>query len=216
MSACWCLGVVISPSSSPCRVPATARLLEAGVRVFEWNGSMLHAKTAVADGRWARVGSSNLNVASWIGNWELDVAVEDEAFAQAMQEMYLDDLTHATELVLSERQRIRPSGHAMPSSAGSRPRSGSAGRVAAGALSVSNTIGAAIINRRVLGPAEAKIMVCAGLVLLIIAALATLWPLLLVVPFDALGRLAGDRAPDPSVSAASRGPRSCSPPPTWC
>jgi len=29
-------------------------LLEAGVRVFEWNGSMLHAKTAVADGRWAR------------------------------------------------------------------------------------------------------------------------------------------------------------------
>ena len=32
-------------------------LLEAGVRVFEWNGTMLHAKTAVADGRWARVGS---------------------------------------------------------------------------------------------------------------------------------------------------------------
>ena len=36
-------------------------LLEAGVRVFEWNGSMLHAKTAVADGKWARVGSTNLN-----------------------------------------------------------------------------------------------------------------------------------------------------------
>jgi len=36
-------------------------LLEAGVRVFEWKGSMLHAKTAVADGRWARVGSTNLN-----------------------------------------------------------------------------------------------------------------------------------------------------------
>jgi cardiolipin synthase A/B len=41
-------------------------LLESGVRVFEWNGPMLHAKTAVADGRWARVGSSNLNVASWM------------------------------------------------------------------------------------------------------------------------------------------------------
>src|SRR6185503_2891934 len=38
-------------------------LLEAGVRVFEWNGTMLHAKTAVADGRWARVGSTNLNIA---------------------------------------------------------------------------------------------------------------------------------------------------------
>jgi cardiolipin synthase A/B len=157
-------------------------LLEAGVRVFEWNGSMLHAKTAVADGRWARVGSSNLNVSSWIGNWELDVAVEDETFAQAMQEMYLEDLTHATEIVLSTRQRIRPSGHAMPSSAGSRSRRGSAGRVAAGALSVGNTIGAAMTNHRVLGPAEAKIMVCASLVLWTIAVLATLWPLLLVVP----------------------------------
>ncbi len=43
-------------------------LLEAGVRVFEWNGSMLHAKTAVADGQGARVGSSKLNGASWLGN----------------------------------------------------------------------------------------------------------------------------------------------------
>ena len=33
-------------------------LLEAGVRVFEWEGTMLHAKTAVADGRWGRVGST--------------------------------------------------------------------------------------------------------------------------------------------------------------
>ena len=58
-------------------------LLEAGVRVFEWNGTMLHAKTAVADSNWARVGSSNLNVASWLGNCELDVVVEDESFARA-------------------------------------------------------------------------------------------------------------------------------------
>src|SRR5262245_14335733 len=71
-------------------------LLEAGVRVFEWNGPMLHAKTAVADGRWARVGSSNLNLASWLSNWELDVVVEDESFAQAMEAAYLDDLANAT------------------------------------------------------------------------------------------------------------------------
>jgi cardiolipin synthase len=161
-------------------------LLEAGVRVFEWNGSMLHAKTAVADGRWARVGSSNLNVASWVGNWELDVAVEDEAFARTMQEMYLDDLTHATEIVLRERQRIRPSRRPRPRPSGDRQRRGSAGRVAAGAISVSNTIGAAITNRRVLGPAETKIMVFAGIVLLVLAVVAVLWPLLLVVPFTLL------------------------------
>jgi cardiolipin synthase A/B len=158
-------------------------LLEAGVRVFEWNGSMLHAKTAVADGRWARVGSSNLNVASWAANWELDVAVEDEAFAHAMQAVYLDDLTHATEIVLSEKQRVRPSGRPGPRASGDRRRSGSAGRVAAGAISVGNTIGAAITNHRVLGPAETKIMAFAGIVLLALAVVAVLWPLLLVVPF---------------------------------
>src|SRR5215472_10509929 len=81
-------------------------LLEAGVRVFEWKGSMLHAKTAVADGRWARVGSSNLNVASWIGNYELDAVIEDEGFASAMEAMYVADLEQSTEIVL-RRRRLR-------------------------------------------------------------------------------------------------------------
>jgi cardiolipin synthase len=44
---------------------------------------MLHAKTAVADTRRARVGSTNLNLSSWMGNYELDVGVEDEPFARA-------------------------------------------------------------------------------------------------------------------------------------
>src|SRR6185437_16546962 len=74
-------------------------LLEAGIRVFEWNGPMLHAKTAVADGSWARIGSSNLNLASWVGNWELDVAIEDADFAGQMEAMFRDDLANATEIV---------------------------------------------------------------------------------------------------------------------
>jgi cardiolipin synthase len=77
-------------------------LLESGVRIFEWNGPMMHAKTAVADSRWARIGSTNLNLSSWIGNYELDVAVEDEKFAQEMEEMYLDDLKNSTEIILSK------------------------------------------------------------------------------------------------------------------
>jgi len=82
-------------------------LLEAGIRVFEWNGSMLHAKTAVADSRWARVGSSNLNLSSWIGNCELDLAIEDEAFARGMEEQYETDLGNATEIVLKLPRRFR-------------------------------------------------------------------------------------------------------------
>src|SRR5207253_3747025 len=83
-------------------------LLESGVRVFEWNGTMLHAKTAVADARWSRVGSTNLNPASWMGNWELDVVVEDEGFGRAMEAMYLADLANATEILVERRRRVRP------------------------------------------------------------------------------------------------------------
>jgi cardiolipin synthase A/B len=88
-------------------------LLEAGIRVFEWKGTMLHAKTAVADGRWARVGSSNLNVASWIGNYELDAVIENEPFAQAMEAMYENDLLNSTEVVLRRKRhglglKVRP------------------------------------------------------------------------------------------------------------
>ena len=74
-------------------------LLEAGVRIFEWNGPMLHSKTAVADGRWARVGSSNLNVASWLANYELDAVIEDAEFAGAMALQYELDLANSTEVV---------------------------------------------------------------------------------------------------------------------
>lgn len=165
-------------------------LLEAGVRVFEWNGSMLHAKTAVADGRWARVGSSNLNLASWIGNWELDVAVENLEFGNEMEQMYLQDLDNATEIVLSEKNRVRPVARpglnkpAPPESKGLRqPRRGSASRLTAGAIRVGNTVGAAITSKLALGAAEAKIMLFGGGVLLFLAAAALLHPLLIVVPF---------------------------------
>ena len=75
-------------------------LLEAGVRIFEWEGPMIHAKTAVADGLWARVGSSNLNLASLLGNWEMDVAVTDRQFAAEMEALFLDDLGSSVEISL--------------------------------------------------------------------------------------------------------------------
>ena len=154
-------------------------LLEAGVRVFEWNGRMLHAKTAVADARWARIGSSNLNVASWLGNYELDVAVEDARFAAAMQEMYLEDLENATEIVLDARHRVS-SGAARPKR--HRRAGGSVSRAAAGALRIGNTVGAAITDRRILGPAESGLMSGVGLGLLALALVALVWPLILVLP----------------------------------
>lgn len=159
-------------------------LLEAGVRVFEWNGSMLHAKTAVADGRWARVGSSNLNLASWMGNCELDIAVEDQPFARCMEAQYEADLENATEIVLGNRSRVRrekPRPRQVP-----RGRSGSSGRAAAGALRLANTMGAAITDRRTLGPAE-SVSLGSGALFLAVAGIAILfWPRLLAWPMGAL------------------------------
>ena len=85
-------------------------LLEGGVRVFEWNGSMMHAKIAVADGRWARVGSTNLNVTSWLGNCELDCVVVDATFARQMEEQYEKDLGRSTEVVLDARRKVSAPG----------------------------------------------------------------------------------------------------------
>ena len=150
-------------------------LLEAGVRVFEWNGAMIHAKTAVADGRWARVGSTNLNIASWLGNRELDVVVEDEPFAREMEDMFLHDLRNATEVVL-QRNRVRAPGAPSRRHGAATSGGGSGGRVAAGAVRVGNTVAAAVTNKRVLEPVEANIALIAGAILATIAVLAFRYP----------------------------------------
>lgn len=157
-------------------------LLEAGVRVFEWNGTMLHAKTAVADGRWARVGSTNLNIASWLGNCELDAVIEDEPFAAQMEDMYLEDLENATEVVLDRRNKVRAPGEPRHSPAGLSSGAGSVGRAAAGAVRIGNTIGAAFTNRRVFEPVEARIMFFAGALVLGVAVLCAFFPHVLVYP----------------------------------
>ena len=156
-------------------------LLEAGVRVFEWNGPMLHAKTAVADGRWARIGSTNLNLASWAGNWELDIAVENADVAAQMEQMFERDLEHATEIVL-ERRRVLA---AEPRSG--TPRRGSPGRIAAGAAGLGSTVTAAITNHRALGPAEAKVMAIGGVLLLALSLLAIVYPQVITLPLAGLG-----------------------------
>lgn len=158
-------------------------LLEAGCRVFEWNGPMLHAKTAVADGRWVRIGSSNLNLASWISNWELDVTIEDERFAAQLVQMYEQDLQTATEIVLEPGGNRMQAEGAVP---GLPPRRGSPGRLAAGAAGLGSVVGAAITSDRALGPAEARVAAAGGLLLLVVAIVAIALPRLLTIPLAAI------------------------------
>jgi len=83
-------------------------LLRAGVRVFEWLGPMIHAKTLVADRRWARVGSSNLNVSSLLANYELDVLADDPTTAELLAAQFRRDLQESREVVLQPRRRMLP------------------------------------------------------------------------------------------------------------
>ncbi len=158
-------------------------LLESGVRVFEWNGPMLHAKTAVADERWARVGSSNMNMSSWFANAEIDVAVEDECFAQCLARQYEKDLENATEIVLSNK-RIAKVPNAPPRARRPMRGAGSTSRAAAGTLRLVNTVGAALGNKRVLNRSEAGILLIAGTLLIAFAFVTAIWPRVLAWPLS--------------------------------
>ena len=72
-----------------------AALLAAGVRIFERQGVVLHAKTAVVDGLWSVVGSSNLDWRSTILNNEIDAIVIDPTFGQKMEVMFKDDVARS-------------------------------------------------------------------------------------------------------------------------
>jgi cardiolipin synthase len=160
-------------------------LLEAGVRVFEWNGPMMHAKTAVADGCWSRVGSSNSNLASWISNRELDIAIHDPGFAAEMEAMFLQDLENATEVVLTG-SRVRPVGFdAGDLAARLHRRSGSASRMLAGAVGVGSAVSATVAQHRAVGRTEVPILAAAGAILVILAIIAIVLPALLAYPLAA-------------------------------
>jgi phosphatidylserine/phosphatidylglycerophosphate/cardiolipin synthase-like enzyme len=162
-------------------------LLEAGVRIFEWNGTMVHAKSAVADGRWGRIGSTNLNLNSWMGNWELDVAVEDEGVARTMQEHFEEDLSRSTEIVLrAGASPARPDRtRARPFDGAARPPRGSR-RIVRSVTGVGRSIGAAVTGNRPLEAFEVVPLVTVASLLIAIAAIAVFAPFLIAWPLAAV------------------------------
>ncbi len=83
-------------------VPVTRRyyprLLHHGVRIWEWQGEMMHAKTQIADGRYARVGSTDFNPLGVAINFELDAVVDDDRLGRDMQGMFEEDLGKSREV----------------------------------------------------------------------------------------------------------------------
>ncbi len=76
------------------------RLLRNRIEVYEWQGRVLHAKTAVVDTSWSTIGSANLDALSLRQNLEVNAVFQDQPLASAVESMFLEDLDHC--------QRITP------------------------------------------------------------------------------------------------------------
>jgi cardiolipin synthase len=85
------------------------RLLRHGVRIFEYEGRVLHAKSAVIDGSWSTIGTFNLDYLSWHWLLEVNLFVLDDEFGSTMQRSFLRDLEQSRE-VDAQAHRYRPLG----------------------------------------------------------------------------------------------------------
>ena len=75
--------------------------LRNAIRIFLYEGTMIHAKTATIDGIWSTVGTANLDRLSLAGNHEINLEIYNAAFAERMEQIFHCDLTNARELSLA-------------------------------------------------------------------------------------------------------------------
>jgi cardiolipin synthase A/B len=169
------------------------QFLEAGVRIFEYGGPMIHAKTLVADGWWSKVGSTNLNFSSLVANWEIDLVVEDTDFASQMEELFEDDISKSREVRLEgsgQRRRVRPERQVDTSD--SRARAGAVGGGTGSGATVARVVptlvqkGAAPLQTH-----EHAIAAAASGVLLGASLLGARFPRLIAWPLVAVGAVLG-------------------------
>ncbi len=81
------------------------RLLSAGVRIFEWQRGVLHAKTAVVDGVWGTIGSFNLERMSLLFNHEVNAVFADPRLGRAVEQSFRTDCGSCREVSLAEFRR---------------------------------------------------------------------------------------------------------------
>jgi cardiolipin synthase A/B len=159
------------------------------MRMFEYLGPMMHAKTTVIDGHWSRVGSTNLTAANFLMSWDLDLLVEDQGFAKEMEALFEHDFAHARVIEPGRRGRSdtpkpwgsRSAGRSMPL------------RRAPGVPASLSRLGGEVL-RESRAPREARHRAVAagtGLTAVVVSLLVARFPRLLAWPLAALGAAAG-------------------------
>jgi cardiolipin synthase A/B len=81
------------------------RALSAGIRIYEYRGALLHAKTFTIDGKWSSVGSANLDRRSFALNHEVNLTFDDPGLARQLERIFAEDLQYAHEVTLEEWRR---------------------------------------------------------------------------------------------------------------
>jgi cardiolipin synthase len=74
------------------------QMLRAGIRLFLYQGAMVHAKTATIDGQWSTIGTANIDRLSLLGNYEINMEVFNPDVAAQMEEIFSVDSSNAVEL----------------------------------------------------------------------------------------------------------------------
>lgn len=82
-----------------------APLLNAGVEIFERQGTILHAKVMLIDDCWVMVGSANLNYRSFHRNHENNVIIDSREFGAEVQAMFVEDLRQSRRITVAEYER---------------------------------------------------------------------------------------------------------------
>jgi cardiolipin synthase len=82
-----------------------AELLGAGVKIYERRGALLHSKTALIDGVWSTVGSTNLDWRSFLHNYEVNAVILGQQFGAQMQAMFEKDLASSSPITLEQWER---------------------------------------------------------------------------------------------------------------
>jgi cardiolipin synthase len=80
-------------------------LLAAGIKVYERKNALLHAKTAVIDGVWSTIGSTNIDIRSFLHNDEINAVVLNADFAQQMEALFRRDIEASREITAEEWNR---------------------------------------------------------------------------------------------------------------
>src|SRR5262249_36242254 len=162
---CWRRGSACSNGTAPCSTPRPRWRTRAG---RAWARPTSTPPAGWGTGRWAGGARTRPSAGPW----------------RASTGMARGGLGNATELLLERRRRVRPADAArIPRRRGS---GGSATRAAAGALRIGNAIGSALTSRHVTGPAERRLLVGGGSLLVLVTVIALLWPRLVAWPLGAL------------------------------